>query len=170
MSLNYNFIETLKLLLNSLKYGIMIAIIISMIIFVILLIINRENKKTNYIVGIINLVLIIAISIYYIKDIIKFNFSNSINNIYFYFFNGVIYLIVMSIISFKTKYKKTNYIIYGISLIFILFSLFMTHYLNNTTLIVIGNIYPMIKFGNIIYIIYYLLICISFIKCKLEKK
>ena len=104
MSLNYNFIETLKLLLDSLKYGVMIAIIISMIIFVILLIINKENKKTNYIVSIINLVLIIIISIYYVKDIIKFSFSNPINNIYFYFFNTIIYLIIMSIVSFNTKY------------------------------------------------------------------
>ena len=170
MSLNYNFIETLKLLLDSLKYGVMIAIIISMTIFVMLLIMHKENKKTSYIVSIINLTLIIVISIYYIKDIIKFNFSNPINNIYFYFFNTIIYLTLMSIISFKTEYKKTNYIFYGFSLIFILFSLFMTHYLSNTTLIVIGNIYPMIKFGNIIYITYYLLLCISFIKCKLEKK
>jgi len=164
MSLNYNFIETLKLLLTSLKYGVMIAIIISMIIFVILLIMHKENKKTNYIVSIINLLLITIISIYYIKDIIKFNFSNPINNIYFYFFNTIIYLVIMSIITFKIKYKKINYIIYGISLIFILFSLFMTHYLENSTLIVIGNIYPMIKFGNIIYIIYYMLVFITFIK------
>ena len=170
MSLNYNFIETLKLLFTSLKYEVMIAIIISMIIFVILLIMNKENKKTNYIVSIINLILIVIISIYYVKDIIKFDFSNPISNIYFYFFNTIIYLVIMNIISFKTKHKKTNYIIYGICLIFILFSLFMTLYLNNNTFIVIGNIYPMIKFGNIIYIIYYLLVCILFIKCKLEKK
>ena len=170
MSLNYNFIETLKLLLDSLKYGVMIAIIISMIIFIVLLIMHKENKKINYIISIINSVLIIIICIYYIKDIIKFNFSNPFNNIYFYFFNTNIYLIIMSIITFKIKYKEINYLIYGLSLIFILFSLFMTHYLNNVTLIVIGNIYPMIKFGNIIYIIYYLLLCISFIKCKLEKK
>ena len=70
----------------------------------------------------------------------------------------------MTIISFKTKYKKTNYIIYGLSLINLLFSLFMTHYLNNVTLIVIGNIYPMIKFGNIIYIVYYTFMCITFVK------
>ena len=39
----------------------------------------------------------------------------------------------------------------------------MTNYLNNQTLIVIGNSYPMIKFGNIIYIGYYIFICITFI-------
>lgn len=160
MNLNYNFIDTLKLLLNSLKYEAMIAIIISMIIFVILLIMHKENKKTNYVISTINLILIIIISIYYMKDIIKFNFSNPINNIYFYFFNSIIYLMIMSLISYKTKYKKINYIIYGFSLINILFSLFMTHYLDNVTLIVIGNIYPMIKFGNIIYIIYYILLCV----------
>ena len=163
MSLNYNFIETLKLLLKSFKYEVMIAIIISSIILTIMLILNRDNKKTKYIVSTINFVLIIIISIYYIKDIIKFNFTNPINNIYFYFFNSIIYLILMCIITFKTKYKKTNYIIYGLSLINLLFSLFMTHYLSNSTLIVIGNIYPMIKFGNIIYIVYYIMLCIKFI-------
>ena len=163
MSLNYNFIETLKLLLKSFKYEVMIAIIISSIILTIMLILNRDNKKTKYIVSTINFVLIIIISIYYIKDIIKFNFTNPINNIYFYFFNSIIYLILMCTITFKTKYKKTNYIIYGLSLINLLFSLFMTHYLSNSTLIVIGNIYPMIKFGNIIYIVYYIMLCIKFI-------
>ena len=163
MSLNYNFIETLKLLLKSLKYEVMIASIISSIILVMMLILNRDNKKTKYIVCTINFVLIIIISIYYIKDIISFNFKNPINNIYFYFFNSIIYLILMCVITFKTKYKKTNYIIYGLSLINLLFSLFMTHYLSNSTLVVIGNIYPMIKFGNIIYIVYYIMLCIKFI-------
>jgi len=171
MSLDYNFVETLKLLLTSLKYNVMISIIISTIILVILLILNKNNKKTNYIVSFINLILIIIISIYYIKDIFTFNFRNPINNIYFYFFNSIIYLIIMSLISFKIKYKKTNYIIYGLSLINILFSLFMTHYLDNQTLIVIGNIYPMIKFGNVIYIGYYicLLLYLGSNLCKKKK-
>lgn len=168
MSLNYNFIDTLKLLLVSLKYEVFIAIIISMIIFTVLLILNKDNKKTNYIVCIINLILIILISIYYIKDIITCNFSNPLNNIYFYFLNIIIYLIIMSITVFKTKYKKVNYIIYGIGLINILFSIFMTYYLNNNTILVIGNIYPMIKFGNIIMLIYYLLIIVSLVP-KLKK-
>lgn len=170
MSLNYSFIETLKLLLTSFEYEIMLAIIASMIIYIALLITNKNNKKIKYIVSIINFILIIIISIYYIKDIIKFNFTNPFNNIYFYFFNSIIYLIVNSINSIKTKYKNINYIIYGISLMFLLFSLFMTHYLNNVTIVVIGNIYPMIKFGNIIYIVYYILICINFVNLQIHKK
>ena len=163
MSLNYNIIETFKLLLKSFKYDIFIALIIGMIILVILFILNKNNKKINYLIYIINLILIIIIFIYYIKDIISFKFSNPINNIYFYFFNSIIYLIIMSIV-LNNKYKKINYIIYGLSLINLLFALFMTHYLNNQTLIVIGNIFPMIKFGNIIYIIYYIFLIVICIK------
>ena len=163
MSLNYNIIETFKLLLKSFKYDIFIALIIGMIILVILLMLNKNNKKINYLISVINLILIIIISIYYIKDIISFKFSNPINNIYFYFFNSIIYLIIMSIV-LNNKYKKINYIIYGLSLINLLFALFMTHYLNNQTLIVIGNIFPMIKFGNIIYIIYYIFLIVICIK------
>ena len=169
MSLNYNIFDTLKLFLDALKYDIMISIIISMIIFVILLILNKDNKKVNYIVSIINLILIIIILLYYIKGIVSFEFNNSINNIYFYFFNSIIYLAVMSFINFKVKNKKINYIIYGICLINILFSLFMTHYLGNNTIIVIGNIFPMIKFGNIIYICYYVFILILYFIKKFKR-
>jgi len=163
MSLNYDILETFKLLLNAFKYNVFIAIIIGMIILVVLLIFNKNNKKINYLIYSINLVLIIIISIYYIKDIFCFKFNNPINNIHFYFFNSIIYLIIMSI-TLNNKYKKTNYIIYGISLINLLFAIFMTHYLNNQTLIVIGNIFPMIKFGNIIYILYYIFLILIYIK------
>lgn len=168
MSLNYSFIETLKLLFDSLKYEMMICLIIGISIFVFLLIFNKDNKNTKYIIRIINILIIIIISIYYIKGVISFKFSNPINNIYFYFLNSIIYLITMCITNIK--YKKTNYIIYGICLINILFSLFMTYYLNNQTLIVIGNIYPMIKFGNIIYILYYIILIIIIIIKRLNAK
>ena len=161
MSLNYNIIDTLKLLKDAFKYNIFYSIIISSILLVILLILNKEKKITNYISIGINVILISIICYFYIEDIFTFNFNNPINNIYFYFFNTIIYLIIISIVNFKTKYKKINYIFYGISLINILYSLFMTHYLGNIPLIVIGNIFPMIKFGNIIYIIYYILLIID---------
>ena len=164
MSLNYNIIETLKLLSNAFKYNIFISIIISSILLIILLIINKEKKIFKYIILSINAVLIIFIGCYYIKSIITFKFSHPINNMYFYFFNSIIYLIIMSISIFKIKYKKTNYIFYGMVLINLLYALFMTHYLNNIETIVIGNIFPMIKLGNIIYLSYYVFILIVIIK------
>ena len=170
MSLNYNIIDTLKLLKNAFKYNVFYSIIISSILLVILLILNKEKKITNYIIMGINIILISIICYFYIKDVFRFNFNNPINNIYFYFFNSIIYLIVMTIVNFKSKYKKINYIFYGISLINILYSLFMTHYLSNISLIVIRNIFPMIKFGNIIYFIYYILLIIIFGRFIWKKK
>lgn len=164
MSLNYNIIETFKLLSNAFKYNVFISIIISSILFIIVLIMNKDKKIFNYIILVINILLIIFISYYYIKSIITFKFSNPINNMYFYFFNSIVYLIIMSISILKTKYKKTNYIFYGMVLINLLYALFMTHYLNNIEIIVIGNIFPMIKLGNIIYLVYYIFIVIVIIK------
>ncbi|MBQ2946431.1 MAG: hypothetical protein IJE04_01080 [Bacilli bacterium] len=161
MSLNYNIIDTLKLLKLAFKYNIFYSIIISSILLVILLILNKDKKIANYVVMGLNIIFIGVICYFYIKDIFTLNFNNPINNIYFYFFNSIIYLIIMTIINFKTKYKKTNYMFYGLSLINLLYSLFMTHYLRNISLIVIGNIFPMIKFGNIIYFIYYILLIFS---------
>lgn len=156
MSLNYNVIETFKLLGNAFKYPIFYSIIIVSILLVIILILNKDKKITKYIVCTINLVLISLICYFYLNQIFSFKFTRPINNLYFYFFNSVVYLILMPIINFKTKYTKINYIIYGLVLINLLYSLFMTHYLSNINLIVIGNIYPMIKIGNIIYFIYYM--------------
>jgi len=164
MSLNYNIIDTFNLLSDAFKYDIFIAIIISSILFVTLLILNKDKKIINYIILGINILLVIIISCYYIKSIITFKFSNPINNMYFYFFNSIIYLVIMTIVNFKTKYKKINYIFYGLVLINLLYSLFMTHYLSNIELIVIGNIFPMIKIGNIIYFIYYIFLIIKYIK------
>ncbi len=162
MSLNYNTIDTLKLLLNSFKYNIFISIVIGSIIFIIIITLNKKSKIVKYLVGILNVILIFLILYYYLKHILSFKFENPINNIYFYFFNSVIYLFIVSIINFKFNKTVINNVFYGMSLINILFSLFMTYYLNNIDIIVIGNIFPMIKFGNIIYIVYYvfLFVCI----------
>ena len=165
MSLNYNIIETIKLLGLAFKNNMFISIILSVIVLNIIFVFNKKIK--NYIVLIINLLLIFGILYYYVKDIITIKFSNPINNIYFYFLNSIIFLIINIFISFKTKYKKINTIFYSISLINIIYSLFITYYLKSSTLIVIGNIFPMIKFGNIIYIIYYLLFIVL---CVFDKK
>lgn len=170
MSLNYNFTETLKLLKDAFKYDIFLSIIIGVILMTIAFIINKEKKIINYIILGINLLLIILISYFYIDNIITLKFSNAINNMYFYFLNTIIYLIIITILSFKSKYKKFNYIVYGISLIGILYSLFITHYLGNVDIIIIGNIFPMIKYGNIIYIVYYILLIIIEVRFLWKKK
>lgn len=163
MSLNYNIIETIKLLNLSIKSSMFMSIIMSSILLTIVFIINSDKTFIKYVVLIINTLLVVLILYYYLKDILTFKFANPINNIYFYFFNSIIYLILNSFLIFKTKYKKTNYVFYTLILFNLTYSLYMTHILYNQSIIVIGNIFPMIKFGNIIYIVYYILVIISVI-------
>lgn len=157
MSLNYNLLETIKLSKLFFKYDIFNALVIISFIFFLVLVLNNNNKYLKYTYYIVNILLIIFIIIYYDNNIIKFNFSNPINNIYMYFFNSLIYLIIQLLTFNKIKYRKISYVFYFIFFIGISFSLFMTYYLSGSDIIVIGNIYPIIKFGNILYIFYFVL-------------
>ena len=134
----------------------MISIIVSSIALFIICILNEKVSK--YIIITINVLLLFLIGKYYIKDIFSFEFSNPLNNMYFYFFNSVIFMIIFSIEAILNKLDKYDYIFNSLFLIFISFSIFMTHYLVNIPDIVIYNIYPMIKFGNILILVYYLTI------------
>ena len=148
-----------RLIDSILGYPIYIFIIISSIILLILLL-NR-SRVIKYIVLNINIIICILILINYNYHLFSIHILNhSIYNIYFYFLNSIVFLIINTIMLFKDKYYKLNSIIYTISLIFILFSLFMTYYLSNNHYIIIYNIYPEIVIGNIIYIVYYLLIIV----------
>ena len=66
MSLNYNVIETFKLLGNAFKYPIFYSIILTSILLVIILILNKDKKIIKYIVCAINLVLISLICYFYL--------------------------------------------------------------------------------------------------------
>ena len=156
MSINLNLSRTFSLLLDSLKYNVMISIIVSSIALFIICILNEKVSK--YIIITINVLLLFLIGKYYIKDIFSFEFSNPLNNMYFYFFNSVIFMIIFSIEAILNKLDKYDYIFNSLFLIFISFSIFMTHYLVNILDIVIYNIYPMIKCGNILILVYYLTI------------
>ena len=153
MSINFDFIETWRLLLDSIRYDVLLAIILGSILLCFVCIINEKFGKV--LIVIVNIILLFLIGKYYIKDIIEFNFSNPINNIYFYFFNSIIFMIVFTLEAFFDYLEKYDYIFYSLFLIGISFSLFMTNYLHNAHSIVILNIYPMIKFGNILMLLYY---------------
>ncbi len=161
MSLNYSFYETLKLLIQAFKYNMFISIIISSLIFFVVLVMNKDKKFIIPIILVLNISIIFIVLYYYFNQILSFNFNNFINNIYFYFFNSIIFFIIFSIVFVKIKYKKINFIFYTLALINILFSVFMTHYLRDTGIMVFLNIYPMVKFGNIIYFAYYIFILLS---------
>lgn len=157
MYLDYNVSKLFSLLLESIvNYKVFLMIIISSIIFIFIYLLNKNNKLFDMIVAIFNTFLIFIIIAFYKDNLFNLSILKHFNhNMYFYFFNTIIYLFIISFNLYKSIYKKINIIFYGISLIFILFSLFMTYYLTNNHLLILGNIYPSIVIGNFIYFIYY---------------
>lgn len=168
MSLNYGIIDTFKLLSVVIKNSMFIAIVLGVIILTIIFILDKNKSFFKHMILTLSIFHIVIIVYYYFNSFLSLRFSNPINNIYFYFLSSIIYLIIVTIMFYKKKYYNLNYAFYSISLINLSYSLFITHYMNNETLIVIGNIFPMIKFGNIIYIIYY--IFLIYILCISKKK
>lgn len=151
-----------SLLDSIIDYRVYIFIIICSLLLLILLL--YKSKIIKYIVLIINIISTILILINYNYKLFSINtFNYFIYNIYFYFLNSIIFMIISTIMIFKDKYYKFSVVVYIIHLIFITFSIFMTFYLNNNHYIVLINIYPEIVLGNIIYIIYYIIILIPYL-------
>lgn len=156
MYLNYSISKTFNLLLETLTHFMMWIIIICVIILGIILYVNKGNSKIKYLLYIINIVLISLILYFYHNNLLNsLTFKHITHNLYFYFLNIICYLITFSIYIYK-KVNKCIIIHYLIQLIFIVYALFMTSYVNNIHLIVIGNIYPMIVYGNYLCFIFYL--------------
>ena len=170
MYLNYDIKKIFNLFIDIFKdYKIIYIFILCSIIFGIILFINKENKKSKYLIFTINIILIGFIIYFYNINLFSNIFIHFNHNIYFYFLNTIIYLIIIIISFFKlNNFKKIIIPFYSISLIFLLFSLFMTSYLKNIHLIVIGNIFPMIVFGNYLYFIFYIIILFNIIKNKVQ--
>lgn len=171
MYLNYSIAKLFSLLVDYVyNYKIFIAIILSCIIYCTLYFVNINNKKFNLLTLLINFILIVLIIYYYNSDLIQMKMLNHFShNLYFYFFNSTIYLTIVSVMLYKNKLKKICIISYGLGLIFLLFALFMTYYLSNVDIVVLGNIYPSIVLGNYIYFIYYFILIIFIIKTKVFK-
>lgn len=162
MYLNYSFIDTFNLFIDYLNHFIFIIFIIISLILGFLFFINN---KTKYLLLIINIIIILLIIYYY--NINLLNIFNHLNhNIYFYFLNTIIYLVLISYHLFKNKKLIFHYLI---SLIFISYSIFMTIYLKNIHIIIIGNIYPSIIYGNYLYFIFYIYLIVKYLKKYLTK-
>ena len=157
-NLNYSISKTVSLFLEQLKLNSFITIVLSSIMLGIILYINRESKILKYIFIGINTILLGFILVLYIQDIVKFNYTNPLKNIYVYFFNAIIYLITCITLNKKIYQNKLNLILFILNKIGIAYSIIMTLYLKNITIIVIGNIFPQIFFGNILLIVSYIVL------------
>lgn len=160
-NLNYNIEKTILLLFQQLKLSSFISIILSCILLGIILYMNKNNKIFKYIFIGINIILIGFILVLYMPNIVKFNYNNPLKNIYVYFLNAIIYLITCIILNKKIYQNKLNLMLYILNKIGIVYSIIMTLYLDNITIVVIGNIFPQIYFGNILLIISYIALIIK---------
>lgn len=159
-SVSYLFFSLIN---NIIHYPIYIFIIISSIILLILIL--KRSIIIKHIILVINIFICILVLLNYSYHLINLNiFNHFIHNIYFYFLNSVLFLIIDTLMVLKNKNYKLNSIIYIVCLIFLLFSLFMTYYLSNNHYLILYNIYSEIVLGNIIYIFYYLLCIVRYCK------
>ena len=165
-NLNYSIGKTISLLLQQLKISSFISVILTCILLGVILYINRANKLIKYIFIGINIVLLVFVLALYIKNIVKFNYTNPLKNIYVYFLNTIIYLITCIILNKKIYQNKLNLVLYILNKIGIVYSIIMTLYLKNITIVVIGNIFPQIFFGNILLIIGYVVLIIEKIRSR----
>ena len=165
-NLNYSVVKTFSLLLQQLKLSSFISVLLSSIMLGIILHINRESKILKYIFIGINTVLLGFILVLYMPNIVKFNCTNPLKNIYIYFLNSIIYLVTCIILNKKIYQSKVNLILFILNKIGIAYSIIMTLYLKNITLLVIGNIFPQIFFGNILLIVTYIVLIAKLVLTK----
>lgn len=170
MNLNYSIGKTISLLINSIQnYFIFKIIIVCSILLFVILHINKKYQK--YIVSTISFIMIIMIMYFYHQTMFsKETFEYIMHNIRFYFFNSMIFLIIISLVNYIINKKIIINIMYCLTIILLSFSIFMTHYVHNVELITLGNIYPMIVYGNYLYIITYLYLIIYLLIYLVKKR
>ncbi len=136
------------------------------LIFITIILINIDNKNTNFLYYALNLILIGIIiwthGLNIINNLDSFLNINLYKNIYFYLANMVLSLIIITkVLSSNRNPKELKYIIcffYYLLLTNLLFMLYISNYLKNIMLFVIGNTYPMVYFGNILAFIMYIML------------
>lgn len=162
-SIDSNMLDALSQYLHMINnYSMFFYIAVSVLIYS-TIIYGRYDKIRNIIVGIINMLIVIIIINYYglgiINNLDTFINLDFINNIYIYFTLTIVSLILLTHVFLDrivySIIKRIFMILYVFILINILFALYMTAYLDNNFLLVLGNIYPMVKLGNILSIAFY---------------
>ena len=159
--INYNVGKTFSLLLDQFKMSSFLSILISCVLYGFILYLNREKKITKYIFVSLNVLCILFIVCFYFSEILNFKYSHPFKNMYVYFLNLIIYLLIISILNKKIINGKIELTLYIFSLIGIIYSIYVTIHLKYVNIIIIGNIFPEIFFGNILILINYIYIIIK---------
>ena len=148
------------------------------LVFVLLIAFNIENKNANFIFYGLNIILLGIIAYSNGMDILN-NIDilldgNIFKNMYFYLLNAFVALIVVSkIYSSKrvsSTYKYIVMVLYYLLIVNLFFMIYVSNYFKNIKLLVIGNVYPMVYFGNIVCFIIYGSIILNWLVIMPKKK
>jgi hypothetical protein len=127
------------------------------IIFVVIVTINLDNKNMRFLYLGMNLLLIVYIIFRFgmgiLNHVDSFFSLTFMKNVYFYLANMVFALILICSIYRSARFEKSiKYMVsvfYLVILINLFIMLFMSDALSNNMVLILGNTYPMIYFGNI---------------------
>lgn len=178
-SINFTIKEALSWYLTMMGDGVAFTCFaIVSLIFTALITLNADNKNANF--------LVIGLHALIIGIICWFNGRNIVNNldllfkgnlfknIYLYLVNMIVSLILIAhIYTSKNIPKGFKYVVltlYFFLLLNLLFSIYMSNYLQNVMLLLLVNIYPMVLVGNILAFILYALYIIYILFYSKKKK
>lgn len=160
------------------NYPIIYYILGALVVFGLIILVNL-NTKTSFSMTLISLVITI-ISIFYFRGIDMINHIDTIisshfyQNIFFYYWNIIIGVLVMHIIlnskNSNTGTKFITLIFYILTLANLIYSFYITNVVGNNYTLVVGNINPIIVLGNILLFILYLYLIILKIVEACKKK
>lgn len=177
---NYTLTEALENYQQMISdYSVFLFLFLAFSVFGFLLWINRKEKTTFYFtLG--SLFLMIIMTIYfrklelltYITTIFTRNFYK---NLYFYHWNMIVCFLLMHIqISSKKVTELTRFIVIVFFVILatnLSFQLYMSDYVGNSSIMVLGNTGSMIVVGNILsFLLYLYLIVFYVVSCVKDRK
>ena len=146
------------------NYPIIVYILVASLIFGILVLVNIPNSTAFGLTLTAWISVFIGIFVFRKMDMINeitsiFNI-HFYENIFFYYWNAIIGLLLMHMVIHNTKKtyltKFITMIFFCLSISNLIFSLYISHVVGNDLLMVVGNIAPMIVVGNILIFIFYL--------------
>lgn len=152
-------------------------ILLLTIVYTIILIVNFKNKKMHISMYILHGLLILIICVFFgskiINNIDTFFRSDFIKNTYFYLFNMIISILLITRIIVSKRLKDIiKYICllpYSLIMFFLLLFMYMSNVVNYNMLYIFGNTYPSVYFGNIISLILYIITFISWLFIIIKK-
>ncbi len=151
-------------------YPVFLFLFLAMLVFGFLLWINRNTKVTYYLTFSALLLYLVVIAftrrLELFQNITTFFHGNFYQNMYFYYWNMAIvgYFLHANISSRRVADPKK-----GISILFFIvlatnaiYQLYLSQVVHQNAILILGNTYPLILFGNLLAFLYYLYLIIYF--------